>query len=370
MRLMIVNQFGPPDEAPTALLAGDIAARMESEGWETRIVASAAGYRERARGGMGRYLDELRALRKLEKQAFAAGKPDLLLAFSSPPFMASVAARLARRWEIPWVHWVLDLYPDVALTLGAAPRWTGWLLRRKMRRSFASARRVVAIDEDMRALLERVYGVEAAVCGPWLAGPSLQRLRADRPFPGWPGVPDDAPVWLYSGNLGRAHAPGLLLAVQRKLEESGSPWWLVAQGGGGGMDWLRGAARAEGVRRLVCAEYAAQEELASALARARARVVVQDPATAGMLSPSKLVLAAAVPGPLLWIGPPEGHTAARLRSRPATGVLDPANTDRIVAWLQRHEHHPVPAAKPDLGHLEELRAECLEKWSLFLNENG
>ncbi len=51
--------------------------------------------------------------------ALTLGRPDVVLAMSPPIFLGNAAALVARRWGVPFVFNVQDIFPDVAVELGA-----------------------------------------------------------------------------------------------------------------------------------------------------------------------------------------------------------------------------------------------------------
>ncbi len=344
-QVVLLNQFVPPDPAPTARLAADLIGAVPEIDW--RPIGTGRAYRARRGGFARRLLDEWADLRAMGRAVRRGGKPDAILAFSSPPMLLEEAARAARNHGVPLHHWVLDLYPDVAVAVSQIPalagRWLGW----RMRQALESCASVTAVDETMAGRIERCYGVRCGVCRPW---PEVVKKEA---FPGWAGVPHDAPVWLYSGNLGKAHDGRCLLEIQARLEERKTPWWLVVQGGGQGWSAGREEADRRGLRQCVFAPYAAAGQLGAAVDRALVCAATQRPETAGMLWPSKVAALAEQARAVLWIGPGLEGATHPLRARSGVGAFSPGQTEAAVEWLEAIRRRPPSAPEPNRVGLRE-----------------
>lgn len=95
LRLLIVNQFVPPDPAPTARLLGEVAEELRKRGHETFLVGDRVDYR----GGKtllgSRALREVRSLLRLFLRMLSAPRADVIICLTSPPLLP-VVANLAR----------------------------------------------------------------------------------------------------------------------------------------------------------------------------------------------------------------------------------------------------------------------------------
>ena len=97
MRIVIVNRFMPPDEAPTSVLAGELAEYLRQSGHDVECIASSSDYRSgKAKGGsLHRIAGELISHVVLFFKMVTARKADLLLCLSSPTCLAVTAALAA-----------------------------------------------------------------------------------------------------------------------------------------------------------------------------------------------------------------------------------------------------------------------------------
>jgi colanic acid biosynthesis glycosyl transferase WcaI len=360
VKILFLNQYGPPDAPPTAKLLGDLADFLRSRGHEIAIITAARKYEQRAHEGRARGENELRALLLVLWRGLRAPHPDLVISFSSPPCLVLAAALVARRHRARSIHWALDLYPDLAVALGVLPAGPlARLLQRIVRWSYHHTDLVITLDTDMKAHLRHRYEVEAAILPPW---PPESRTAAVASVP-----LDDPWSWLYSGNLGRAHEWKTLLDVQAEIEKRGSPIRLIIQGGGQAWPQAQQYAARLGLKNIFWRDYADENNLMNTLSAAGALVITQKPETRGMLWPSKLALGQLAGKSILWIGPIDGSTAHTLQSvgKPTHGVFAPGEITPIADWLEKTRgpssgERSTPGIEP--GLITQLRTESLNRW--------
>ena len=355
MRILFLNQYFPPDPAPTGLLFREVADEFSRLGHEVDFVDAGQDYRG-AQGGAGRMKRELRALWRMWREGRARPRADVVVSGSSPPCLGVVADRVARKHGAAHIHWAMDMYPELAVEIGEIGRTslvakiTGWAMRGVYRR----AKAVVALDEDM-AQRFRALGVDPICIRPWVTQPARVAADAVR-------EPEAPWTWIYSGNLGRAHEWETLLAAQALLEQRGVNARLVFQGGG--PSWKSAQARAAtlGLRRCEWQGYVATEELPASLLRCEVLVATQLPAVRGLLWPSKLALMLTLPRPILFVGPLDGAIATELRRFPHAGVFAPGDAEGVARWIagQRESRMVIPPGS--IPSAEQQRSEALAAW--------
>lgn len=354
MNVLILNQFVPPDPAPTARLAGDVALLFRQHGHTVRLLGSSQHYRARGKWEPRIFRDGL-AWFRVFLGALRDTRPDLVVAFSSPPCLL-VAAALAARWHrARLVHWAMDLYPETAVALGALPTWAAAPLAGVMRWAYSTADKVVALDGDMKQRLAGWCRSEVAVVPPWPPEwPAPGASSADFPVPG------SARVWLYSGNLGQAHVWRPLLAAQQSLEARGSAWWLVLQGGGAGWAEARREAGRLGLRQCVWLDYAADADAVTRLAAAAVLVATRHPALRGLLWPSKLAVALAWPQRIAWVGDTDSAVAKTVCAHPGSAVFARDDATGLADWLRGLPEDAPQAIDPQA--LERARLAGQTQW--------
>lgn len=368
-RLLCLNQFVPPDPAPTSLLLAELGAGLARHGWEVGFVGGGGTYRVGKSRGFSRWLGELRCHLGLVWRAIWMQKPAVVLCMTDPPGLPFTAALIARLHGAKLVHWAMDVYPEVAAALGEVRRES--LVYRAVNAMVkASCRRcdlIACLDEDMAVLMGLKHDPRLMLCPPWpprnlslpdvFPAPSPQRIR-----------------WLYSGNLGRAHEFETLLQAQRLLEDADMPVDLVFQGGGTMRIEAVERSRELGLRHCHWEDYAPEQQFISSLMEAHVLVASQKPETRGMVWPSKLALMRQLPRPIVWVGAVDGAIADMLRADgPRHGVFAPGQHVELARWLlERADVLRVPddsLMPADLSaRLSRLRDDRLEQWRQRLDD--
>ncbi|PAW79555.1 MAG: hypothetical protein B9S32_03185 [Verrucomicrobia bacterium Tous-C9LFEB] len=337
MNLLFLNQYGPGDPSPTARLLRDLEADLTAQGHHVAVASASTDYRQRPARGWRRWGREfLGLLRILRRATFTSPRPEVVISFSSPPGLVVLGALVAARHGARSIHWALDLYPDLALTLGElSPGPLARSVAHAMRWAYRRTDRVVTLDADMQARL-RQKGVESEIIAPWT--PIAEPVTVD-------ATPAATPFWLYSGNLGRAHEWETLLEIQQRVEAQHPTLELVIQGGGAAWREAQAWAAQRGLQRCRWRDYSREETLLADLLKARVLVATQRPETRGLLWPSKLALLLQLPRPILWIGPTDSAAARSVAATADSAVFPPGSSEAASAWLlnavaAEPRHHP------------------------------
>lgn len=367
MRFLFLNQYFPPDPAPTGILLRELGEALEARGHEVRYVAAGQNYRSgQSRGG--RLMREARGLLALVQEGWRGARPHVVLSLTSPPMLLVIATLLAWRHRARSVHWIMDLYPELVPALGKLPaHWMVWPLQWLMRLCYRYAALTVVLDEDMAEVLRANYGVRTPIIAPWVFRtllPSVERALAEPPEPAVP------PRWIYSGNLGLAHEWQTLLDAQKLLEQRGSPVELIFQGGGPRRAEAKAYAEEIGLRQCRWFGYAEEEELTRELLKAYAVVATQRLAARGLLWPSKLGLLQCLPRAIGWVGDPAGGIAAKLRARLGSGVFGVGESAALADWVERTCATAPSVPKEALVDARETREAALAEWVRRLEEFG
>ena len=337
MHILFLNQYFPPDPAPTGALFADLAADLVKQGHTVALAAARQEYRGAAAKHSSRLVREGTALVRLLLDGCRQPRPDIVISGTSPPLLLLAATAIAWWHRARSIHWAMDLYPELAIELGEVSRGpVAGLLTQMVAWCYRRTSTIVALDEDMRDHLRR-YGVEAAVIRPWVIR-ELEPVVAHAPTDPW--------TWIYSGNLGRAHEWATLLDAQKILEQEEPDIRLIFQGGGPGWPAAKARAAALDLERCDWQPYAPEETLAATLLAAQVCAVTQRPETRGLLWPSKLGLLLALPLPLLWIGPPGGAVARLLRKQGHTGIFAPGESREVAHWILSQKANPPAPVIP------------------------
>lgn len=251
MRILIVSQYFAPEVTAASLRLGALAEGLAQEGHEVEVLCEVpnhpAGivepdYRRRAvvrRGADGYDVSHVWVWARPSKRArtrianyasfgavaCAVGScrrcPDVIYA-SSPPLSVGLAGMiLAKRFRVPWVLDVRDLWPEVAVALGEIG--PGRLLRaaeRLERALYRSASGITVTTEPFRRHVEALGATAPIVHLPngttraWL---EIGRREPDREGAGL--AEEGTFAWTYAGNLGIAQGLGTAVDAARQLGE-------------------------------------------------------------------------------------------------------------------------------------------------------
>src|SRR5687768_5771191 len=120
MRILFLNQYFPPDPAPTGILFAELADECVACGHQVDFVDAGQDYRAAGQAPVkgGRMKRELAALRRMVGAGKARPRPDVVISGSSPPCLAVFDDRVARRHRARHLHWAMDVYPEIAVALG------------------------------------------------------------------------------------------------------------------------------------------------------------------------------------------------------------------------------------------------------------
>lgn len=398
MRILALNQFYPPDHAATAQLLGDLCEGLAAEGHEVSVVTSRGTYL----GGSSLPRREIRArvavvrswATSLGKRTILhrlcdygsfwgssltdlvrAARPDVLVALTTPPMIASGVALVAAARRIPLVTWVQDVYPEAASRLGVLGETTpayrallglsAWTHRRSTR--------IVALSQGM-ALRLQAQGAEAArvrVIANWADGSELVPVpREENAFRKEHGL-EDSFVAMYSGNLGLGHDVATLIRAAEHLRELCPRAVLLFVGDGARrVEAERMAAGLGNVRFL---PYQPRERLAESLSAADVHLVSLRPELEGFLVPSKLYGALASARPVCYVGPPGCEAASVVREHELGWTGPPGDSAGLANAIARLAGDPARWSSI-CGRAREVftanydRPVALRRWTEVLEE--
>jgi glycosyltransferase involved in cell wall biosynthesis len=333
MRILLANQFYPPDVAPTGQVLHDLGRRLAARGHSVTALCSRRSYdgggayaKEEMREGVAvRRLSALGFGRRGSAQAgdflsfhvatlLGAGRRseqfDLAVCLTTPPYLGWTVARALGRRVSAMAHWVMDLYPDVLSAHGSLPSsgLTYRALQRLTMRQFSTASLVLALGPWMR---ERVApyvtgGTKLEWVPLWgmapIEAPSREAVAAWRERRGW--GPGEC-VLLYSGNMGLGHRMGEFLSAAQQLGKTG-PIWAFA---GGGRRHAEVVAAVQSSPRVQMLPYVPRADLAASLAAADVHLVSLRRSWQGLIVPSKLQAAFSLGRPVIFVGPRENEAA-------------------------------------------------------------
>lgn len=328
VRVFVINQWLPPDFAPTAVLAGEVIAQVHAAGVPLVLISrERAGAPATPTSGIERHiidrpatgptgiLAKLLAWPTFARRALAVlarelRPSDTLLVTSDPPLFYVLAVLLAKRRGAGVVHWSQDVYPDV-VEQHASATWLASLLLLPLRllrnRALAQADAVIAISAGMGERLTAA-GARVTVIPNWARDDRLHaRVPRDSALRRAHFADSDF-VLAYSGNLGRVHEFETLVMAAAVLEHEQSIRFLIV-GGGPRLAELKAQVATLPKAQFVFLDPQPESALEDSLAAGDAHLVSLQPQFEGLVLPSKLYGIAAVGRAVIFCGDEKGEVA-------------------------------------------------------------
>lgn len=274
------------------------------------------------------------------RQILREGRGALVCAVTNPPFSPVWIWLLSRLGGFRYQIVCHDVFPDGLVALGklrgeglAAGLW-----RRANRRALQDADSVVVLGRDMRELLRDRYGVaedRLRLVPHWSVADAGGRLEPERTDL-WRelGLPDDAFVVQYSGNMGLWHDMESLVRAAAALRGEPHVRFLFV---GGGLRKERAVALAAelGADNIVWLPFRPESALADSLACCHLALVSQRAGLEGVAVPCKLYGILASGRGLLGMVPAASETALVIAEEGCGLRLDPDDHAGLAAAIRR-----------------------------------
>jgi colanic acid biosynthesis glycosyl transferase WcaI len=358
VRILLINQYFPPDTSATAKIAAMVVERL-AERHQVTVLAGRPSYepterhpfylfRRETRGNISacrvgstaypRYRMRHRITNYLSYLGLAVPcalclPADLVLAMTDPPVAGIAGALVARLRGLPFVYNVRDLYPDMAVG-GDIVRPSRWVRAWETlhRRALREAKKVIVLGDDMRDRIrskgvdERRIAVvrDGAPLGAELPSanhPVAREIRGGYRF-----------VVLHAGNLGFYGAWETLVQAARLLENDGIGLVFVGEGA----EKPRVVEAARGCSAVRFLPFRSPEEVPCVLAAGDVHLITVRRELEGVVVPSKLYPILAAGRPVLAVAP-EASDVARIARRTGSGVVadpdDPAAVAQAIREL-------------------------------------
>jgi glycosyltransferase involved in cell wall biosynthesis len=361
-RVIFCNRFYWPDEPATSQLLTDLAEGLAAAGWEVLVVTSGkpGSAREEVRRNVriirvSRRLDRRHAPGKLRDFAgfiFAACRHlarsvetgDTVVFMTDPPMLGALAGLMLRRRSVRCLHWVQDIYPEIAITL-TRHRWLR-VLRPLRNRSWRQAHACITLSAGMARKIQAA-GVPRSRIGVipnWApvglrpaAPAAVERMKKD-----W-GLAAGFVV-LYSGNLGQVHdLTPIIDAATALRHETDILFAFVGQGGRrAALEDLVRQRRLPNVRFLPPQP---RDRLAAALSVGDIHFVTLLPGCEDLVFPSKLHGIAAVGRPMVAVAPLASDLAGQITTASMGAAFDRADAAKLAAGIKALRDDPAQRSR-------------------------
>ncbi len=346
MHVVLLNQAFHPDVVATAQMGKDLADHLVRQGHHVTAVASRSIYGKkgavlpsherievkRADGTIAGHVEVRRVGFSLFGKASIAArimdfalfyvlatlrvltlkKPDVVVSYTTPPFIALVG--LLCKWlrGSRAVYWVMDLYPDLPVACGVMRE--GALPTR----FFEGVNRFLLRNSDANVVLGRCMRDRVLAKGVPASKVEL--------VPVWSDLADLTPVapdanllrkeWgltgkvvvMYSGNFGLGHDATTICGAMERLKDR-EDIAFVFVGGGKRRKEVEAFIREKGLKNAQYRDYVARERLNESLGLADVHLISLKQGVEGIMVPSKLFGIMAVARPGIFVGDPSSEIA-------------------------------------------------------------
>ena len=328
---VFLNQYYPPDLAPTGVMLRDVAEEMVARGNRVTILCSRGGYSGKGaeeqdsnssvqvevvrvptfRFGRQSLIGKLCDYASFYLFAFlrafmVKGKPTCYVAMTTPPYLGVLARLVSKFRGAGHAHWVMDLYPDVMVAHGILKEgsFKQLILCSLSRWGFGGKRNqgTVSLGPDMAEKIMTGHGVSLCEVIPLWSGIELdqsteemgQSLRTKR---GW----EEKTVFLYSGNMGLGHRLGEFLCLAKENAQN-SKVHFAFYGGGKRRKEVEEVLLQDDCLSIELGDYVPEEQLAGHLLSADVHLASLEPSWDGCMVPSKIQGVMASGRPVIFIG--------------------------------------------------------------------
>lgn len=354
MRILILNQYFPPDRAATGLLLGQLACDL-AEKHDVDVICGAPTYDpEKVTDAIPSRLRMARVpmlpgsrrffpFRILNYFIFMVGalfrsmlaqRPDVIMTWTDPPTVGLLGLFSKIFHQAPFVLVCQDVYPEVARAMGKANGpLAQFILRTVSRIILPNADRVVAIGQDMKNILTK-KGVSLhtlRVIENWQDQGAIQPGGGSR-FRSQHSISDDAFVVMHSGNIGLSQDFETFLSAAELLKDESQIQWIVI-GDGARKRWLENEIIRRKLQFVRTLPYQSSDSLSESLGAADLHYISLKAAITGLIVPSKIYGILAAGKPMLAVVTEHSDTARIVRESGA-GVLLPPTPRKVADAIQ------------------------------------
>jgi glycosyltransferase involved in cell wall biosynthesis len=335
VKISLVNQFFPPDYAPTGQLIEELAKQLDRQGAEVEVFTGQPGYAFRAaKAPAVEKLGQVQVKRSRTSQLFPhriRGKAingvlfsiraflyllnprrqrNVILLTSAPPFLPILGYLASLLFGISYVCLIYDLYPDIAVELGviSADHWLARCWQEINRKVWRQSKGVIVLSPAMK---DRVAGIcpeveyKVSVIHSWANPNWITPLpKEDNWFAQEHQLVEPFTV-LYSGNMGRCHDVDTILDAAIHLCHE--PVQFVCIGAGAKREGLMQKVQELGLKNFTFLPYQDRHVLPYSLTACDVSLVSVAEGMESLVAPSKLYSALSSGRPLAVICPQHSY---------------------------------------------------------------
>ena len=374
MNFVFLNQYYPPDAAPTGTMLVRVVQKIVEAGHEVTVVCAKGGYASKViSDDAGKEANEFEqvGVRVVRVGATSCGRgsfvgklvdyvsfylgvvmalarlsdhPDKIIAMTTPPYLSILARLFSRVHGCRHAHWVMDLYPDVMVAHGMLK--TESVLHRLLAAlacwGFGGQRcsEVISLGPDMARRVASY--LDSGKISPWVplwSGSKTSQVEHEqvvslRKSRGWN---ESDLVVMYSGNMGLGHLFDEILEVGQSGVSGGIHGERCVRfaffGGGKRRAEIEGFISAHPSAPVELHDYVDAKDLDAHLASADVHLVSLRPEWDGTMVPSKLQGVFAAGRPVIFVGSEESSIGQWVLESGGGWVVRPGDVDALKAAI-------------------------------------
>ncbi|HVU32295.1 MAG TPA: glycosyltransferase family 4 protein [Opitutaceae bacterium] len=364
-RIIFLNRFYWPETPATGQLLTDLARDLAAAGHRVTVIASRPG----ASVAAGEVDAGVRIIRLRTPRGAHGSVPakavafvgftvaaawrlwrevrrgDIVVAMTDPPLLGILATPVIQFRGARLVHWVQDIYPEVAIAI-TGHRWLR-SLRPWRNAAWRGAECCVTVSTGMADVIAaaRVPRRRIAVISNWPPHGLAALARGE------PAVVQRREAWglagkfvvAYSGNLGRVHDLEPLIEAAARLRDENRVVFVFI-GGGARRATIEGEVERQGLSNVRFFPSQPRDMLGVTLAVADVHIVTLRPDCERYVFPSKLYGVTAVGRPVIFVGSRDGELARLVREHGIGVALDRNDPAGLAAAILALAREPVTVA--------------------------
>lgn len=373
MRVLLINQVFFPDVAATAQHGHDLARDLVRHGHDVSAIASRSLYGQKGAAlpshevvdgiqihRVGRsFFGKSSILARVADFAFfylaamtkalMLPKHDVVICFTTPPFIAMVGRILRLVKGTKCIYWVMDLYPDLPIACGVmrsgslASRFFESVNRSCLRAADAD----VVLGRCMADLVRRKGVPEERIrmIGVWSDQEEVKPVPREANSYRREWEIGDRTLIMYSGNFGIGHDVNTFLQSAQALRDDDRIRFAFV-GGGKKKEEVERFVQEHGLQSTcVIAPYQPRERLDELLSAADAHLVSLLEGVEGIMVPSKLFGILAAGRPALFIGDQRSEISQVIVENECGASVRQGDVDSLTSMIRGYADDPESCRK-------------------------